>query len=283
VFWIGGSVDRNRNHGISIVAANDAAGVRGFKIIGTTFYENSNFDPGVYSNIKVNNAPAGVSVIGCHFLRSGGDNPKYVIETAGTAANVAWIANTYEGVTAGAEPWLTDFSNDDSKLIVAADSYLDTRSPKNIILRSANPAVELYETDASSNRKRWRMDAESDQLRGRLLSDDGVSSSRWLTVTRTNHTVNSVYLGGSNTADAGLEVISTPSGVNKVNATGSTTGNAVTVGAGGSDADIDLALSPKGAGNLKFGTYTAGAAADSTGYITVKDAAGNVRKLMVQA
>lgn len=38
-----------------------------------------------------------------------------------------------------------------------------------------------------------------------------------------------------------------------------------------------------GTGVIKFGTYTAGAAGDSTGYITIKDAAGNTRKLMVQA
>lgn len=33
----------------------------------------------------------------------------------------------------------------------------------------------------------------------------------------------------------------------------------------------------------RFGVYTAGAATDSTGYITIKDSAGNTRKLMVQA
>jgi hypothetical protein len=34
---------------------------------------------------------------------------------------------------------------------------------------------------------------------------------------------------------------------------------------------------------IQFGAYTAGAATDSTGYITVKDLLGNTRKLMVQA
>ena len=37
------------------------------------------------------------------------------------------------------------------------------------------------------------------------------------------------------------------------------------------------------AGNLAFGTYTAGAAVTSTGYIEIKDAGGTIRKLMVQA
>lgn len=36
-------------------------------------------------------------------------------------------------------------------------------------------------------------------------------------------------------------------------------------------------------GTMQFGTYTAGAATDSTGYVTITDAAGNSRKLMVQA
>lgn len=45
----------------------------------------------------------------------------------------------------------------------------------------------------------------------------------------------------------------------------------------------DLGLLPDGTGAVRFGTYTAGAASDSTGYITIKDAAGTTRKLMVQA
>jgi len=47
--------------------------------------------------------------------------------------------------------------------------------------------------------------------------------------------------------------------------------------------NFDIELIPDGTGVLKFGTYTGGAATDSTGYITIKDAAGNTRKLMVQA
>ena len=45
----------------------------------------------------------------------------------------------------------------------------------------------------------------------------------------------------------------------------------------------DTFLKCTGAGVLKFGTYTAGAALASIGYITTKDAAGNTIKLMVQA
>lgn len=48
--------------------------------------------------------------------------------------------------------------------------------------------------------------------------------------------------------------------------------------------DIDLALTPAGAGNVKFGTYSALGAegpGEQTGYITIKDSAGNTRKLAV--
>ena len=36
-------------------------------------------------------------------------------------------------------------------------------------------------------------------------------------------------------------------------------------------------------GAVQFGTYTAGVAADSTGYISITDSNGTARKLMVQA
>jgi hypothetical protein len=51
----------------------------------------------------------------------------------------------------------------------------------------------------------------------------------------------------------------------------------------GKIADKNIFLNPAGTGKIKFGTYTAGAATDSTGYIDILDAAGNARKLMVQA
>jgi len=45
----------------------------------------------------------------------------------------------------------------------------------------------------------------------------------------------------------------------------------------------NLFLRTTGTGLIKFGTYTAGAELASIGYIDILDAAGNARKLMVQA
>lgn len=67
--------------------------------------------------------------------------------------------------------------------------------------------------------------------------------------------------------------------VNRLQASGNTTGFPVDLQAVGSDANIDLQLSGKGTGVLRFGSFTASADAAVNGYISIKDAAGNVRKL----
>lgn len=54
-----------------------------------------------------------------------------------------------------------------------------------------------------------------------------------------------------------------------------------TESAGTGEANIDLALTPKGTGRVRFGTHAAIAAETITGYVTIKDAAGNSRKLAV--
>lgn len=59
------------------------------------------------------------------------------------------------------------------------------------------------------------------------------------------------------------------------------TGNAPALSVVGGDTDIDLALTPKGSGVLKFGTRTAIGAETVTGYITIKDSGGTTRKLAV--
>jgi hypothetical protein len=78
-----------------------------------------------------------------------------------------------------------------------------------------------------------------------------------------------------------LVVAHTASTVNYHQLTGSATGSAVVYSAQGSDTNIDLAINPKGTGNVRFGTLTANADAAVTGYITIKDSTGTVRKLAV--
>ncbi len=47
------------------------------------------------------------------------------------------------------------------------------------------------------------------------------------------------------------------------------------------DTNVDVFFEPKGTGSLRFGTHTGSADAAVSGYITIKDAGGTVRKLAV--
>ena len=70
--------------------------------------------------------------------------------------------------------------------------------------------------------------------------------------------------------------------VNYLQLGASSSGNALPIQAVGSDTNIDLTLTPKGTGNVRFGTYT-GTALSIAGYIEIKDSGGTVRKLAVVA
>ncbi len=54
-----------------------------------------------------------------------------------------------------------------------------------------------------------------------------------------------------------------------------------TIAAETDSGDMDLALTPAGTGNVRFGTHAAIGAETVTGYIEIKDAGGTVRKLAV--
>ena len=69
-------------------------------------------------------------------------------------------------------------------------------------------------------------------------------------------------------------------GANWIRANGVAAGSSPSFNSMGTDTDIDLALTPKGTGNVRFATYTAGVIAQA-GYITIKDSGGTVRRLLV--
>lgn len=69
--------------------------------------------------------------------------------------------------------------------------------------------------------------------------------------------------------------------VNYLQANGTVSGGgSVALAAQGTDANLDIRLLPKGTtGRVRFGTFTVNADAPVTGYIEVRDAGGNIRKL----
>ena len=70
------------------------------------------------------------------------------------------------------------------------------------------------------------------------------------------------------------------SAVNYFTVRGAAAGTSPQLTATGSDTDIDVALITKGTGVVQYGTYTAGVVAQA-GYITIKDAGGTTRRLLV--
>lgn len=69
--------------------------------------------------------------------------------------------------------------------------------------------------------------------------------------------------------------------VNHLTVGGSATGDPLSIVADGLDANVDIAITPRGTGLLKFGAHTGSGDVAISGFITIKDAAGNNRKLAV--
>jgi len=85
---------------------------------------------------------------------------------------------------------------------------------------------------------------------------------------------------GAAAGSESLRVTPVASAVNYLNVVGAITTASPAIQAAGSDANINVILTPKGTGVLQFGTYTAGILAQA-GYITIKDAGGTTRNLLV--
>lgn len=123
----------------------------------------------------------------------------------------------------------------------------------------------------------------------RSYHSGGSSSFIYFAPTTTNGTPSALF------ADTSFNITETSSGntmfrvntaTSRVNfpvVTPSATTVAVEYGVNGTDANIDLQLTPKGTGNVRFGTYTSTGDVTCNGYITIKDAGGTTRKLMTTA
>lgn len=91
-----------------------------------------------------------------------------------------------------------------------------------------------------------------------------------------------VFDFSTNNTDRQFRVAHTGSAVNYLQVTGGASGNSPVISAQGSGTNLDITLTPKGTGNVSFGTYT-GSVLAIAGYIEIKDSSGNIRKLAVVA
>lgn len=153
------------------------------------------------------------------------------------------------------------------ELVGAGSIYLNTTGSKTIIFQEGGDQTFLFSYAANVSTIAGTA-VNADELRIRANTDDTYPYIK-LTgnsgITLYNETNNSTFIYNGATLALGF----------------------CTVGA---DYEItsyvdntNIFLKPSGTGKIKFGTYTAGAALASEGYITIVDAGGTTRKLMVQA
>jgi hypothetical protein len=136
------------------------------------------------------------------------------------------------------------------------------------------------------------------QVTGSPTSPSGLTTSN-ITFTGSDSVVNGVLVSKGSTgyiaAAAGsanahafrVYMANAAATGNLIQVQGSAAGSSPSIqaisGFSGSDTNIDLTLTPKGTGNVRFGTYTASMALTVQGYIEIKDSGGTVRKLAVIA
>lgn len=111
-----------------------------------------------------------------------------------------------------------------------------------------------------------------------ILSAQGSDTNVPLIITSKGNGAIALRSGGGGATQ--FRVDSSNSAVNFLQVAGHTSGNAPVMSAQGTDTNIDLALTPKGTGLVRFGTYTAGALT-ATGYINIKAADGTTYKVLV--
>lgn len=126
--------------------------------------------------------------------------------------------------------------------------------------------------------------ARQHAIRWHEPTTDTVGAEIWSSVTTSTGRVGLWFTNSqvSTIGPAGQIIGATVAESNAVNYI-STTARASTaaprVDAVGSDTDIDLWLSPKGAGVVRFGSWVSSADSPVNGYVTIKDSSGNIRKL----
>lgn len=112
------------------------------------------------------------------------------------------------------------------------------------------------------------------------ITAEGSDSAVWLNLSAKG--ASGIRLFTDSMVNEQLRITRTASAVNFMTITGAASGATPTMSVGGTDTNIDLALTPKGTGLVRFGTYTAGALSIA-GYIEIKDAGGTIRRLAVVA
>jgi hypothetical protein len=282
------------NQGSYTVLPTNPVSVSGGTGSGATF--NLNF---VVSTIAITNAGSGYVEQPTVTFSGGGGSGAAAYATVGSGTVVKSLGSTLSLSTAGGEQFRVNDSG------TSAVNYWQATGA------ATSSFVNLLATGSDTN-VTGALIAKG--TGGLYFSTNGASSNNQLRVTHTASAVNYVQVTGAATgaiptisaqgsdanpslgfttkgtgslvfftnssAQRQFRVSHTASAVNYLDATGSAAGSAPVLSVVGNDTNIDLTLTPKGTGNVRFGTYT-GTILTPTGYVEIKDSGGTVRRLLV--
>jgi len=167
------------------------------------------------------------------------------------------------------------------RAVGASSGYIQTNSavPLQFGTSGATEQFRVAHTASAVNYVQVTGGATGAPGSGVTISTQGSDSSIGLNLTAKGG-ANITFFQAGTSSPKMLTLTSVGGAVNFLDITSGLTGTSPILSAQGTDTDIDLALTPKGAGNVRFATYTAGIIAQA-GYITIKDSGGTVRRLLV--
>jgi len=201
-----------------------------------------------------------------HGFRTGGGQQ---VRIANTASALNYLQLT--GAATGAAPTLSAQGSDANVGLV-----LNGKGTGVVALGGSTVANSGFVVSPVTSAVNWLQGSGNVSLANPFLSSQGTDSNIGLGIISKGTGAIILRTGGGVQA----QIISAASSVNYLALTGAATGVGPEISATGSDANINLKLTPKGTGVLQFGTYTAGALSP-TGYITITDAGGTSRRLLV--
>jgi hypothetical protein len=249
------------------VVAHTASAVNYLQVTGSAGSSPSVSAQGTSANVNVTYATKGT---GFHNFTTGGlSTSQFVVSHTASAVN-------YLQVTGGATGNGVSLSAQGSDTNIAIG--VSTKGTGNFDVYTNNYSARQFQVSNTASAVNFLQVTGGATGGGAVISSQGSDANIPIDhrVKGTSYHIFTTNNGSS----AQFLIQNTTSAVNYAQVTGSATGNGVVFSAQGSDTNIDLKLTPKGTGVLSFGTYTAGILAQA-GYIQIKDAAGNVRNLLV--
>jgi hypothetical protein len=200
------------------------------------------------------------------FLKTGNVLQAQIVDTA-SAVNYLNLT----GAATGAAPTISAQGSD-----AAISLVLSSKSTGFVALGGTTLANSGFRVNPITSSVNYIQVNGNTAGNGVNLQAEGTDGNIQLSI-RAKGTSNMPFFTGGGTQ---VTISNTASAVNRLDFTGAATGAAPIIAAVGSDTDINLRLTPKGTGVVQFGTYTAGVVAQA-GYITITDAGGTSRRLLV--